>query len=369
MHAVRILLLAFLFAVVAPVRANDPIFLFPPGSATIPSAELIPVDNYEEILQNLKPKDVLGFEDGARFEFVDHLGHGETNYVLKVKAVAGNQIGKIMALRLPISRQPLWVAQGWDLSEIDGSVGASYKLRLTFSHYIDATMEYADLFSRSGIGPKYHGGLKGQYNAFDVIPKSFTLDEYLSREVRFQGDEDRAIQAALGRFQWKTSGILGIQDISQPGQVIFNGRDFILVDWYGVRLVEGTIYPWGLVSLDVTGKRLFKEGMISQGLAGDVLSSYRIGVSYGSTEETRADRAWQDELEKLLNRQHSMARFDMLESGINPLTGKILIDPKTYWQRNFGIWRSVYAEKNRSKKIRKCSRLLSSEIFPIGFTP
>lgn len=363
------------FVIFAPLifaaEANivDPIFLFPPQLSSRTPEQYVPVANYNSIVQALVPGNVLGFQDGARFEFVDFIGHGGTTHVLRVKATTGEHAGKSMALRIPISDLTLHQGQNWYGTMLEEAT--RYELNLTFSHFVVATLKHAELFSKTGIGPKYYGGLPGEYAAFEIVGRKFALEEYLEGQIKFSPEADSAVRAALARFEKRTAGINGIQDIANPGQVLFNGTEFILVDWYGVRMVEGDLNPWGFLTSGLSGNVLYSDGMISQGLVATVLADLRMkGTQAGVplTPEQISRRAWQDELTKYLKGEFAAARLDMLEEGVNPLTGKAPTSVHSYWERNFGIWRKVYSEMQRTRRARNCKRMLLPEIFQKSFS-
>jgi len=324
----------------------DPIYLFPPNPSPMGIHEinsLKPVAHYEALVKNLTPGDELAFEDGNRFEFISHVGHGGTCNILKVRALTGPDKGKIMALRIPISGELLSQAQHWDANNTHLPFNAPEN-RYTFSTYIQDTSEYLDLFARAGIGPKAYLQSPGQYIALDLIDVKFTLDDFLSGKISLAPEEESTAEDALVFFERKIAGIQGIKDIGQPGNLVFDGTRWILVDWYGVYFISERIYPWafyewpGLIE-EVLDFKMHEKGPIS-------------------VKDPR--HPFWSRLKERLSKTHKKARLDMLELAVNPLTRKPLNFQHSYFERNFGSWKKIYHEMNRTKKERLCTRALTS---------
>ncbi len=221
--------------------AASPIFLFPEQPVRHLSSTQSPVEDYTKIISELKNGDELAFHDGARFEFQSFIGHGKTTNILKVRMLTGPHSGTVMALRIPLKGGLLYREQSWNLYYVPEG---SSSLKLTFSLYIDEIIDHADAFFRVGIGPKLYQSLAGQYAAIELIDKRFTLDEYLRGKIVLSPNEENTVRNALLKFEQQATGVSSIKDIGEPGQVLFDGKRFILVDWYGVSYVSENIYPW-----------------------------------------------------------------------------------------------------------------------------
>ena len=342
--AVQLVGLAIVLLSTAPFVFADPIFLFPKRGENQPSANQVPVQNYRQKVSALQAGDELAFHDGSRFEFLSFIGHGKTTQVLKVKSLTGEHRGKIMALRIPLKSGHIYEEHHWNLNYV--AVDAP-ELGFTFSLYIDDIIWHAGHFAQAGFGPEFYGGLAGQYAAVELIDQKFTLDDYLNGKILLSPEEEKKVEQALIQFEKQATGIMSIQDIGEPGQVLYDGKRFVLIDWFKVKYVSQNVYPWAYYEWP--------------GLVGDFLSHLLSRTKSGASDPgLKKLSEFQARLyEKLLHASRE-ARLEMMRDGLNRLTGRPPTQVHSFYQRNFGSWRKVYRELNGMKKNQQCNQILKT---------
>lgn len=339
-------LLAIMTLAAVHNTARSQIYLFPPKADNLLSSQQLPIKNYTQTLDNITSGQTLAFSDGSLFEYIEPIGQGATCRILKVKALTGDHKNTEMALRIPIKSAYLIYAQNWEVEPMDMFTNNPAH-KYTFSYYIDDAIKYADLFAAAGIGPTYYQSLAGQYVASEIINRKFSLDEYIDGKIRLTTSEDQQVKHHLTNFIHKTAGIISIKDIAQPGQVLYDGTRFVLVDRFQVNFVNDTMYPWGF--LGPTGESIV-EAIIYQ-------------------RSDHAEEHAPTEIRTLVEQEWKEARLNMLDTGYNPLTLQPITVNHNIFTRYLGSWRKIYQELSKTRKSRTCNAKLRGPIFPSNFNP
>jgi hypothetical protein len=338
---VKLLLCSFVFLSNSQFgQAQESVRLFPANLKSRPSSSILGVDGYEVLLGNLRPGDDLQFSDGSQFEFLERLGRGKTTEVLKVRAKTGEYSGVVMALRVPIKSDLLSLAQHW---EHRATPVADPALSYTFSLYIDDSYAHIKIFERGGIGPKFYQYLPGQYLALELIERQFSLGDFLSGKVVLDKESTPKIVEALVDFERRISGVIEIQDFLQMNQVFFNGERFVLIDWFNVEYVSSNLYPWAFYEWP--------------GLVGNFLKMIMYTNGRPDPKDERMP-FWKD-IHDRLEKTHKKARLEMLDKGVNPLTGQALVFTPNYFERTFGAWKNVYRDLDKLRRAKQCKKWMS----------
>lgn len=175
------------------------------------------VEDYNGLIRELKLGDVIVFDDGSRFRFVDRIGEGDTTRILQV-APEARRPGEPerMALRVPYASGDYYTSNG----------------QRPYTDFINLTIEGYPLFDRvGGIVPRRYRSATSQYIAVEMVPHDYTLHNFL-RDSKIPEEERKVAEAALLDFAKATVGLDSIGDF-HPRQLVYSRENnrWTLLDW------------------------------------------------------------------------------------------------------------------------------------------
>ncbi len=184
------------------------------------------VGNYNVLIGNLKRGYILTFEDQTRYRFIGYLGSGNTTQIIEVEILDRVSPDKSVAMRLPKK----------------SGIFVNDRYRTPYFEFINSFIKSKSALEKAELIPKSHGELAGQYILVDKLEIKFGLKDFLVGRIALGAEQRSAIEEALFVFSRKLAAFERIGDFS-VNQIVFDGKRWVLLDFTGVVLLEGSVYP------------------------------------------------------------------------------------------------------------------------------
>jgi|GEM_PF-4009990 len=176
------------------------------------------IGHYKSLLDGLNPGDTLVFENGRRFTFEKNLGSGGTTQVLQVS----DRTEKSYALHLPLN------------------TGSHWNLKTPYVSFINITIDNHAPLRKAKLVPDMIDSSRNTYVLFELVSEKRTLYQFLRKQSYIEPNKKSWILTDLYKFAKKLAPFSEIVDFS-PGQVIHDGKKWILLDYMQVTVLQNEI--------------------------------------------------------------------------------------------------------------------------------